>query len=130
MKIATIVPVFIFVFLVNQKSFAQDVGGSRFGLQVSYGNPYYIPSYADGAPSYSGRYFFDIGFLYLKTLSDKWEFETGLLYSNTQFRVTPTFPLGTSNPSYNDAMNQWIIPANLRVWLPKRFLLQFGPNLS
>ncbi|WP_373494316.1 hypothetical protein [Aquiflexum sp.] len=130
MKIARIVTVLIFMFLVNQNSFAQEVAWSRFGLQVSYGNPHYIPSYADGAPNYNGRYFFDIGFLYLKPLSEKWEFETGLVYSNNQFRVTPTFPPGISNPSYNDAMNHWTIPANFRLWLPKRFLLQFGPNIS
>ena len=129
-KILLIIPVFVFLFLSQYNSFAQKVGKSRFGIQLSYGNPYYIPSYADGAPSYNGKYFFDIGFLYVKPLSDKLEFETGLVYSNNQFSVTPNFPSGTSNPPYNEALNQWIIPANFRLWLPNRFLLQAGPNLS
>lgn len=130
MKILQSISVFVLLFLVNQNSFAQEVGGSRFGIQLSYGNPYFIPSYADGAPSYSGQYFFDIGFLYIMPLSDKWEFEAGLVYSNNQFSVTPKFPPGTLNPPYNEAMNHWIIPANFRLWLPNRFLLQAGPNLS
>lgn len=109
--------------------FAQEAGKARFGIQASYGNPYYIPSYADGAPSFEGRYFFDIGILYIKPLSKKWEFETGLVYSNNQFRVTPSDPLFTPISAYDLAMNYWVVPANFRLWLPRRFFLQAGPNL-
>jgi hypothetical protein len=130
MKILYIVSVFIFLFFSCHHSFAQEDRGSRFGLQVSYGSPYYIPSYADGAPSYDGKFFFDIGFLFLKPISNKWEFETGLVYSNNQFKVSPNFLPGIYNPPYKSSMNQWMIPANFRLYLPNRFLLQFGPNLS
>lgn len=130
MKILYGVLVFVFLFLFHQNSFSQESRGSRLGLQVSYGSPYYIPSYADGAPSYKGRYFLDIGILFLKPISNKWEFETGLVYSNNQFKVSPNFPPGINNPPYKFSMNKWIVAANFRLWLPKRFLLQFGPNLS
>jgi len=119
----------IFFGLIPTLTKAQSGKSGRFGIQVSYGNPYYIPSYSDFAPSFDGRYYFDIGFLYLKPISDKWEFETGIVYSNNQFKVTPLLPQGTPNPSYNSSMNYWIIPANFRLWLPKRFFLQAGPNL-
>ncbi|EOZ93180.1 hypothetical protein A33Q_3770 [Indibacter alkaliphilus LW1] len=109
--------------------FSQEREKARFGIQASYGKPNYIPSYADGAPSFDGMYFFDIGFLYLKPISEKWEFETGLVYSNNQFRVTPSVPFGLTVAIYNSAMNYWIVPANFRLWIPHRFFLQAGPNL-
>lgn len=109
--------------------FAQGTGKSRFGVQASYGNPGYIPSFADFAPIFEGRYFFDIGLLYMKPISEKWEFETGIIYTNNQFRVVPILPQGAPAPPYNTAMNYWIIPANLRLWLPQRFFFQAGPNL-
>lgn len=130
MKILYGVLVFVFLFLFHQNSFSQESRGSRLGLHVSYGSPYYIPSYADGALSYKGSYFLNIGILFLKPISNKWEFETGLVYSNNQFKVSPNFPPGIYNPPYKFSMNKWIVPANFRLWLPKRFLLQFGPNLS
>jgi hypothetical protein len=65
LKIHVVIPVLI---LFTFNAAAQDDKTSRFGIQVSYGNPHYIPSYADGAPSYKSRYYFDIGFLYLKPI--------------------------------------------------------------
>lgn len=109
---------------------AQEKKPDRFGIQASYGNPFYIPSYADGAPSYDGRFFFDIGFLYLKPLSDKWEFETGLVYSSNKFKLTPNNPPGFSEDPYDLEINNWVVSANFRRWLPNRFFLQAGPNLS
>lgn len=116
--------------LYSYETFAQIKKQSKFGFQFSYGKPYYIPSFADGAPSYKGRNFFDVGFLYFKPFSDKWEFETGLIYSNNQFRVTPSFPPGASNYSYGLAMNHWIIPANFRLKFSNQFFLLAGANLS
>lgn len=105
--------------LCSRFSLAQESLQSRFGIQISYGNPGYIPSFADGAPSYEGKNFFDFGFLYLKPISDKWEFETGLFYSSNRFRVTPTIPIGFPNDPYILTMNNWVLPANFRLWLPK-----------
>lgn len=113
--------VYLLLNLYAYKTWPQSKNPSKFGFQFSYGKPYYISSYADGAPSYKGRNFFDIGFLYLKPFSDNWEIETGLIYSNNQFRVTPSFPTGTSNYSYGLAMNYWIIPANFRLKFSNQF---------
>lgn len=120
---------FSLCFLVHIAS-AQDKKSGRFGFQVSYGNSLYIQNFSDGAPSYDGKFFFDIGFLYLKPLSDKWEFETGLVFSSNKFKVTPNLPPQFSREPYNVQINNWVIPANFRMWLPKRFFLQAGPNLS
>lgn len=120
----------IVVFIVCAGSgYGQDREKARFGIQGSFGKPYYIPSYADGAPSYEGRYFFDIGLLYMKSISEKWEFETGLVYSNNQFLVTPSDPFGQPIRPNNLGMNYWLVPANFRLWTPHRFFLQAGPNL-
>jgi len=121
---------FSLCFLVHIAS-AQDKKSGRFGFQVSYGNSLYIQNFSDGAPSYDGKFFFDIGFLYLKPLSDKWEFETGLVFSSNKFKVTPNLPPQFSRELYNVQINNWVIPANFRMWLPKRFFCrpdQICPN--
>ena len=111
-------------------AFSQEKKANRFGIQASYGNPGYIPSFADGAPSYDGKFFFDIGFLYLTPLSEKWEFETGLIYSSNKFKVTPNISSGFPEDPFDLNFNNWLVSANFRRWLPSRFFLQAGPNLS
>jgi hypothetical protein len=129
MKFKTLFLSLIILLLLHNSANAQDKYPLRFGVQASYGKTGYAPWGSDGVPSYKGRYFLDIGFLILKPISDKWEFETGLVYSNNQFKVRPNTPPGL-NPTYNDAINYLIIPANFRLWLAHKFLLQAGPNLT
>jgi hypothetical protein len=116
------------VVLVQFKAFSQEKGGVKVGLQGSLGTPHYIPSYADGAPSYDGKRFFDLGILFIKPVSEKVEFETGLLFSSSRFEVTPSTLF--NDPIYFESMNAWIIPANFRFFVGKGFFLQAGPNLS
>lgn len=129
MKFKTLFLSLIILLLVHNSANAQDKYPLRFGVQASYGKTRYAPWGSDGVPSYKGRYFLDIGFLFLKPISDKWEFETGLVYSNNQFLVRPNTPPGP-NPSFNDAINYLIIPANFRLWLAYKFFFQAGPNFT
>lgn len=129
MKILLVIQVFVFLFLIQHNSFAQESSGSRFGIQGSYGITGYSPWGSDGIPSYKGRYFIDLGFLYLKPLSDKWEFETGLVFIINQFRVRPNFFPGP-NSTYNASIYQLIIPSNFRLFLAHKFFLQAGPNFT
>lgn len=115
-------------FFVQFTTFSQENGGLRLGFQASIGTPHFIPSYADGAPSYDGKRFFDLGMLLIKPLSEKVEFETGLLFSSSRFEVTPISIF--NNPVYFESMNAWIIPANFRFFVGKGFFFHAGPNLS
>ncbi|WP_157963195.1 hypothetical protein [Algoriphagus litoralis] len=130
MKILTFFTAIICFCLWSNFTLAQEKKANRFGIQASFGNPSYIQSDADGAPSYDGKFFFDIGFLYLTPLSEKWEFETGLIYSSNKFKVTPNISPGFPEDPYDLNFNNWLVSANFRKWLPNRFFLQAGPNLS
>lgn len=66
--------IFIALMICSVMGLAQEIGRARYGIQASYGNPGYIPSFADFAPTFEGRYFFDIGLLYMKPISEKWDF--------------------------------------------------------
>lgn len=117
-------------FMGSNIALSQEKKANRFGIQASYGNPGYILSFADGAPSYEGKFFFDFGFLFMTPLSEKWEFETGLTYSSNKFQITPNLPPGFPEVPFDLNFNNWVVSANFRRWLPSRFFLQAGPNLS
>lgn len=116
------------VVLIQFSARSQEDVGLKIGFQASLGTPHYNPSYADGAPSYDGKRFFDLGLVFIKPVSEKVEFETGLLFSSSRFEVTPS-PL-FNDPIYFESMNTWIIPTNFRFFVGKGFFLQAGPNLS
>lgn len=118
----------VLVFYIQFSAFSQENVGFKIGFQASFGTPHYIPSYADGAPSYDGKRFFNLGALLIKPLSEEMEFETGLLFSSSRFEVTPSSLF--NDPVYLESMNAWIIPANFRFFVGKGFFLQAGPNLS
>lgn len=131
MKILTLFTALICFCVWSTLTLAQEKKANRFGIQTSYGNPGYIPSFADGAPSYEGKFFFDLGFLFLTPISEKWEFETGVTYSSNKFQITPNLPPGfPDGRPYDTKINNWVISANFRKYLPKRFFIQAGPNLS
>lgn len=130
MKYLTFFTGIVLFCLCSNLALSQEKKTNRFGVQATYGNPAYIPNYADGAPSYDGKYFLDFGFLFLTPLSEKWEFETGLVYSSNKFSVTPNLPPGFPEDPYDLDINNWLVSANFRRWLPNRFFLQAGPNLS
>lgn len=127
------IKIFTILFLLSystQFALAQEKTPKRFGIQASIGNPTYIPSFADGAPTYEGKLFLDFGFLYLTPLSEKWEFETGLIYSSNKFKATPNLPPGFPDDPYDLKVHSWIISAYFRKYFPKRFFILAGPNLT
>ncbi len=57
---------------LNTACAQKHVKDSRWGIQFGGGNPFFVPSFADFAPTYEALYFYEVGFVYLPKLNEKW----------------------------------------------------------
>ncbi|HJZ39994.1 MAG TPA: hypothetical protein VJ203_06490 [Bacteroidales bacterium] len=75
----------------------------------------------DGAPKYSGDYFYEVGINFLFPLNDRQQFETGIEYGYYRINIKPL--IGTS---YIEHISLIDIPINIRTSIGRSFFMTGG----
>lgn len=106
--------------------------GSRLGITFSsFGDNPAIPfAMLCGSASYSGEGFYTLGITYARPISKRFDFETGVEYSNHTLMVHPNLPPDMDNTPYETRLNLITIPFSVKVNLGRIFFLNGGGMLN
>jgi len=83
-----------------------------------------------GAASYSGRSFYSLGMDYLVTISQGFDFETGIEYSQHKMMVNPNLPPSMDEPEYPVYLDMVEVPFGLRFNFLNYFFIGAGGLLN
>ncbi|PRY87462.1 outer membrane beta-barrel protein [Mongoliibacter ruber] len=127
LKVILILGIFFLVLFVTEtKAQKNHWGGNvEFGYFSLEGREYI------GGPGFYPREYFAIGVTYIRTISPKFDVETGLTYSRSRFLIraggNPNFP---DIVEYNDWENLITAPFYLKWNVSPRVFFNGGPNIS
>lgn len=126
-KLSFISLIFLFAF------FALEVNAQKnnWGGNVEFGYPSLVGRESFGGTSYHPMEYFAFGFTYIRAVSPKFDFETGLTYSRSRFSIrgggTPLFPTSLEFVGWENMITS---PFYLKWNVSPHFFLNGGPNFS
>ena len=119
---------FIFCFSIVQL-FAQNDTKNIIGTHGAFGFSSYGPVGLKGAPSYSSKHYYTVGFDYSKQLSKRWDLCSGLEYTYNDMTMTPA-PMGEERPSWNAYLTLVTIPVQIKYHFGKVIYFNSGILLN
>ncbi|EOZ93179.1 hypothetical protein A33Q_3769 [Indibacter alkaliphilus LW1] len=130
MKTLNLASVVLF-FLITFFSLQTHAQKNNWGISAEFGSSSVEGRDFIGGPSFHPREYFAFGFTYIRAISPKFDFETGLTYSRTRILErgggTPYFP---DIIEFNIYENMLTVPFYLKWNVSPRIFLNGGPNMS
>ena len=108
-------------------AFAQSCKRHTMGAHVAFGDDSYTNYFGKRGDNFEQKYYYSIGLDYALRLSKRWDFCTGLEYSQSKMLYNPRmYP-----PQPSDAnLKMTILPLQLKFRFGKFFFVNTGPLLN
>jgi len=116
----------LLVFIFFSMAFLAEAQRNSFGLMIGTGKGFVAQQALEGAAELNLNQSFSIGIEYNRIISDKYAFETGLVWYKNQVSVAPAFYPGIDMTPVNYEIQLLYIPTFLKVNFSKRFFMHGG----